>query len=155
MARARSARTRSFRGVQFRSDKNITSNLEKNSHILLPIKEKVDEAADAARDFAPVLTGAYRDSIKSDSVMVMDGINRKSVYRLLATDFKAGWIEFGTSRMPAFAVLRRAIESVGLHFISDISVSQTHPVKALKTIQVRSHMRGGKKVRGYSRTVKG
>lgn len=68
------------------------------------------DAADTARMEAPVDTGAYRDSISSEA-----GVEGVSAYgRVIAADFKANWIEFGTIRHPARAVLRRAVESVGL-----------------------------------------
>ncbi len=72
--------------------------------------ERADLAAVRAREIAPVDTGAYRDSIEGQSGW------RNSIAwgRLNAQDFKAGWIEFGTSRWPAHATLRLACESTGL-----------------------------------------
>ncbi len=69
-------------------------------------------SADEAQAVAPVKTGAYAASIgvTNDG----DGV------RLVATDWKANWIEFGTgapSPTPAFAPLRRGCEAAGLKFV--------------------------------------
>jgi O-succinylbenzoate synthase len=53
-------------------------------------------AAAHARSIAPVVSGDYRDSIEAEGP------------DLVATDFKAHWIEFGTVRTRAQAVLRTA-----------------------------------------------
>ena len=61
---------------------------------------------DEAKATAPVLTGAYRDSLAT-RVVGLDGI----VY----SDIEyAPYLEFGTSDTPTFATLRRASESVSL-----------------------------------------
>ena len=67
-------------------------------------------AAVAARSIAPVATGDYRNSIEGES-----GVEGgKAIGRVSARDFKSGWIEFGTSKWAAHAVLRRAIDAIGL-----------------------------------------
>lgn len=99
----------------FREDLHITQNLNKHRMIGKPLKEKVEEAAQIAREIAPVKTGAYRDGILTDQVLT-DG---KWITRLVGSDFKSGWIEFGTKRMPAFATLRTAMEAAGLHVIAN------------------------------------
>ncbi|MGH2651415.1 MAG: HK97 gp10 family phage protein [Actinomycetota bacterium] len=62
----------------------------------------------AAQSHAPVQTGKYRDSIE-----VEDG-DLPGTKRVVAHDFKANWIEFGTVDTPAFAPLRTAADSLGL-----------------------------------------
>lgn len=70
-----------------------------------------EEGADRAKEAAPVLSGDYKESIKGEGGFNEEG---KAVGRVWSDDFKAGWIEFGTLYLPARAVLRRAVESVGL-----------------------------------------
>lgn len=71
---------------------------------------KADMAAEKAKDIAPVETGAYRDSIEGQSGFA-DNAARG---RVVARDFKAGWIEFGTWKWPAHATLRLGAEAAGL-----------------------------------------
>lgn len=49
------------------------------------------------------MPGDYRDSIEG-LVLFVDGAWRG---RVVARDYKAHWIEYGTSRMPKFATMRR------------------------------------------------
>jgi hypothetical protein len=65
-------------------------------------------AASTARGLAPVDTGAYRDSIGSESGLE-GGERMANVY---ADAEHAQYVEFGTSRVPPFAVLRRAAETL-------------------------------------------
>lgn len=66
----------------------------------------VDQVAHAAQALAPVLTGAYRNSIQTDK----NGING-AVY----SDIRyAVYLEFGTSDTPTFATLRRASETANI-----------------------------------------
>lgn len=68
-----------------------------------------NKIADTAKSIAPVRTGAYRDSIEG-----IDGLEKSEVLgRVIAKDFKAHWIEFGTTDTPTFAVLRKAAELNG------------------------------------------
>lgn len=77
--------------------------------ILLPLlKIKADLALRRARAIAPVDTGTFRDSLQV-AVGVDDGVARA---RLFSDDDeeKVIALEFGTSRTPTFATLRRAID---------------------------------------------
>jgi hypothetical protein len=73
------------------------------------IEHYSEQLADGARDAAPVLTGAYRNSIQvemeTEGGMVIGVVSANVDY--------AGWIEFGTSDTPAFAPMRRGIDRVG------------------------------------------
>jgi hypothetical protein len=61
---------------------------------------------DEAKATAPVLTGAYRNSLEK-RVVGLDGI--------VFSDIEyAPYLEFGTSDTPTFATLRRASEDVSL-----------------------------------------
>jgi hypothetical protein len=65
---------------------------------------------DAARSLAPVESGDYRAGIKAQRT--------KGGARVLSTDFKSTWIEFGapSRNLPARWILRSAAESLGLTF---------------------------------------
>jgi hypothetical protein len=70
------------------------------------------EVAEQARQLAgreAYQSGDYQRSIQSASGIEPGG----AVGRVNAGDDKAGWIEFGTKRQPARAILRRAAEAVG------------------------------------------
>ena len=67
--------------------------------------------AEEARNLAPVLTSAYYDSIEG----VVGFEEGKLVARVIASDYKAWWIEAGTEDTPAFAPLARGAEAVGYH----------------------------------------
>ena len=69
---------------------------------------KAREAAQYARERAPVATGAYRDSIEADVVEEDDGWKG----RVVADVPYAVYLEFGSSDTPAFATLRRAGEAI-------------------------------------------
>lgn len=66
------------------------------------------DVAEHVKSFAPEGTGAFHDSIDSDS----DG--EQTVVR--STDFAAHLIEFGSVNNPAYAPFRRAIATVGLRY---------------------------------------
>lgn len=69
-----------------------------------------EDVADRAQSIAPVLTGAYRDSIHAESGI--EGGTARG--RVVADDEAAPYIEFGTSDTPTFATLRRALEGTGI-----------------------------------------
>ena len=64
-----------------------------------------------AQAIAPVDTGRYRDGIKFEKTMLGA--------RVIATDQKSAWIEFGipSRNQQAQFILRRAAEAVGLKFV--------------------------------------
>jgi len=74
------------------------------------LKEVAEEIASNARDLAPELSGDYKAGIS----VVAGEEDGESLARVNANDWKSGLIEFGTEDTPAFAPLRRAVESVGL-----------------------------------------
>lgn len=73
--------------------------------------EVAERGASAARENAPVATGAYRDGIEAQ---VGIGTQGSVTGRVNAKDFKSAFVEFGTYKWPAHATLRRAVESIGL-----------------------------------------
>lgn len=68
--------------------------------------------AAAAYQAAPFKTGHYRDSIK---VVAYPG---DGVVKVVATDFKSNWIEFGTATgFPTWAPLRAGVASAGFRLV--------------------------------------
>jgi hypothetical protein len=79
---------------------------------------KAEDAVEIAKSIAPVVTGAYRDSIHPER----GAEGPVAVAYVVASDYKAIWIEFGTEDpvpTPAFAVLRRSIDGIGLLISED------------------------------------
>jgi hypothetical protein len=67
-------------------------------------RERAEQAADIARSNAPVGKGDYRDSI---------GVEQEGdTVQLVARDFKAHWIEWGTIHNRAFGTLTNAAQEV-------------------------------------------
>lgn len=73
-------------------------------------KEAAEKIARVARETAPVQDGDYRDGIVTQQT--------RTGYRVVATDQKSAWIEFGipSRNVPAKFNLRRAVESAGYRF---------------------------------------
>lgn len=95
----------------FIPNKSFPAELEREPEYTSGLAGETEKAAAAARSFAPVRTGAYRDSIQ----VVKDG---RKVY-LSAKDFKANWIEFGSINNPPSAPLRRGVRAAGLKYVAD------------------------------------
>ena len=73
--------------------------------------EMAEKVAVLCRAIAPVDTGRYRDGIKAEKTF--------GGARVIATDQKSAWIEFGIPSRghEAQFILRRAAEAVGLKFV--------------------------------------
>ena len=73
--------------------------------------QMAEKVRDLAKAIAPVVTGRYRDGIKAEKTTLGA--------RVIATDNKSTWIEFGipSRNHEAQFVLRRAAEAVGLKFV--------------------------------------
>lgn len=78
------------------------------------VEQAAELAAGLARRLAPVLSGAYRDSIHAE----VDIRSGKPVGMVIADDFKANWIERGarspTATTPARHPLQRGVEGTGV-----------------------------------------
>lgn len=98
--------------MRFVYDPKCEELLKRTPQMVARLKVAADDSAEAARGIAPVMTGEYRDSIEGEAG-IENGVAKG---RVNAHNFKAHWIEFGTRYWPAHAVLRRAVESVGLRF---------------------------------------
>jgi hypothetical protein len=93
------------------------------------LRPTAEAIAERARTYAPVDSGEYRDSIRvvtgneiGFSLRGKQGqrvrqrlrgrnLNGDSIL-IVAGDFKSHWIEYGTSRRPAIAPLRRAASEI-------------------------------------------
>jgi len=84
--------------------------IEASLFMKVALESAAKMAAGRAKDFAPVDSGDYRDSIVGESV----DVGGRWIGRVWAKDWKSGWIEFGTVREQAHATLRRGCEAVGL-----------------------------------------
>lgn len=97
--------------ARVRIDKTAEYKISTMPGLIPALEERIDMARDIAWIIAPIESGAYKESIETSV-----GYNEKAqvVGRLLATDWKAGWIEFGTVGTLAHATLRRSMEAIGL-----------------------------------------
>jgi hypothetical protein len=95
----------------------LTGHLAEHGPMSLLLGEYADEIAQEARRIARAeyyRTGAYLRGIRAEHGLDEHG---ELVGRVVATDFKSHWAEFGTSRMRARHVLRRAAERVGFRVV--------------------------------------
>lgn len=94
--------------MRFRPNRNFDRELQRQASYQARLAQAAEPAAEQAKQFAPVRTGDYRDSIKA--VADAEGV------RVQATDWKANWIEFGSIHNPVFAPLRKGVRAAGLRF---------------------------------------
>jgi hypothetical protein len=80
--------------------------------MVLAMKSRAEAGIEESRAIAPVVTGEYRDGLVAEAGI--EGTPPTAKGRMNAKKFTSGWIEFGTSRMAAQAVLRRGAEAAGL-----------------------------------------
>jgi hypothetical protein len=73
---------------------------------IAPVGESGQGGAYSGKKGKPRHPGDYRDSLTYE---IHEGRTRMSL-RILSTDFKAGWIEKGTKKMPKHAVLSRTLD---------------------------------------------
>ncbi len=98
----------------FLPNRGMANELESDPGVAENLISLGEQAVSIAQGMAPRLSGDYANSIR-----VVTGINDdgKAVVRVLADDFKAGWIEKGTGPpgpTPASAPLRRGVEAAGV-----------------------------------------
>lgn len=93
---------------------NLESKLHTFPKVVAGTRAAAVAIAERARELAPVDTGAYRDGI------IVNPPNEKGVARVLSTDNKSSWIEFGTGAPghDGKFVIRTAAESLGYKFIT-------------------------------------
>jgi hypothetical protein len=96
--------------VSFEPDQDLNENLHRMPEIQTSARTIAAEIAAAAREIAPVVDGNYRDGILIQET--------RSGWRVLASDQKSSWVEFGipSRGQPAHFTLRRAVEAAGYKF---------------------------------------
>ena len=109
--------TGQFRGAGGRFVPNPVgiAQLANTTGMMQALQDEAEKIAEAARELArsdAFQTGAYMRSIKG--VAGFDKAAKTMVGRVNAFDFKAAWIEFGSSKIqPARHILTRAAEALG------------------------------------------
>jgi hypothetical protein len=73
---------------------------------IAPVGEPGEGGAYSSKKAKPRQPGDYRDSLTYE---IHEGRTRMSL-RILSKDFKAGWVEKGTRKMPKYAVLSRTLD---------------------------------------------
>lgn len=107
-------------GVRFRPNRPGIAALAASPGMVREMRARAEAGAEGAKQAwvssgpHPYETGEYVNSIEA-AAGVEDGI---AMGRVNAHDPTAGYIEFGTSDTPAFAPLRRGVESTGLRVYS-------------------------------------
>lgn len=90
--------------VTIRMNPGYAAILQREPGVRRVERERAEQAADIARSSAPRRTGAYADSITVEQ--------EGDTVQLLASDFKAHWIEWGTIHNRAFGTLTNASQEV-------------------------------------------
>ncbi len=101
-----------------RLEAEVTGHLAEHGPLSRVLGEEAERIARRARQIARgefYATGAYTRSIQADSGLDEHG---QLVGRVYATDWKAHWAEFGTSRMRAHHILARAAQQVGFRVLA-------------------------------------
>ena len=96
--------------ITFTPNPRLEKELHKFTDVAVGVRSAADAIAARAREMAPAQSGAYREGI------IVNQPNGKGVARVVATDQKSAWIEFGTSSQPPVFNLRQAVQSLGLEF---------------------------------------
>jgi hypothetical protein len=96
----------------FRYNRAIEGAVRRHPKVRDRLQATVNDLVPVAKGNAPTLTGDYVDSIDGIVYMAADGLRG----RLLARDWKAGLIEFGTVDTPAFHPLQMAAQASGLRW---------------------------------------
>ena len=96
--------------IEIHVDPQIEVHLRRLSAVEEATMEVAKKIAERARDTAPVASGAYKASIKVEDF--------RGGARVIATDPKSAWIEFGAPARGVAArfVLRNAAASLGFKF---------------------------------------
>lgn len=102
--------------VRFEKDPLAERKLESWPGLIPELEPIVKNAESVAVLISPVETGKYKESLESAVGYDERG---KVLGRLFSKDWKAHWIEFGTIKEPAHAVLRRAFNYSGLKVVAN------------------------------------
>lgn len=98
-------------GIKFVPAPMVERKLAAWDGLIPELEMRVKAAELVAVAMAPIESGRYMESITSEV-----GFDEKAkiIGRLKADDWKAIWIEYGTSKTPAHGTLRRSMEAIGL-----------------------------------------
>ena len=94
--------------VRFVYRRAVEPELRRERGVRERVTDAAEEVASAAKSYAPVRTGVYRDSIVTESELTDEGY----VARTRATAPYAAFIEFGTNDTQAYAPLQRGLDAV-------------------------------------------
>lgn len=89
---------------------NLTKELHSFPDVQSATLEIAERIAEEARLSAPAVTGRYRDGIKVDKP------TKSGVARVISTDQKSAWVEFGNGHQDGQFIFRNAVEALGLKF---------------------------------------
>lgn len=100
------------------NDDVLNARVAKLAAVHQAAHDAAEKIAETARGTAPEVSGDYKNGI-----IVQDfgsPSSRKAGARVLASDFKSAWIEFGVPErgIPATFNLRNAVDSAGFKFKS-------------------------------------
>ena len=94
--------------AEFEYDPSFERAIVREAQMGAFLGEKAEAGVQEARAIAPVASGEFRDSIHPEVVLGPDGYEG----RIVSDDPKWFWLEYGTSRTPTFATLRRALDAL-------------------------------------------
>lgn len=95
--------------IRFERNNRTINEIKRQASYEQAVARLAEDVAQNARDVAPVHTGAYRDSIKTEGSVVY------------SDDPFGHLVEFGSVNNPAYAPLRRGAEAAGLRIDEDPS----------------------------------
>lgn len=90
-------------------NQTLDQDLERSDIFEDDLREIAQQIVDKFRDTAPRKTGAYADSAEAQT----GRLGTAMIGRVVVKDYKANWLEYGTSQRSLQAPLRRAIEAAG------------------------------------------
>lgn len=99
---------------RYKPNPNLARMLVRTPQMIETLKVRAEEVADAVREIAPVGKSKPGEHYV-DQIEAVAGLeNGQATGRVNANKFTAGFLEFGTIHNRPFAILRRALESLGL-----------------------------------------
>jgi len=96
-------------GTRYVPNQTLDKDFRESDVIRDDLLEVAQEIVDRFQATAPRRSGAYADSAEAQVGL----LGRETVARVVVKDYKANWLEFGTSIRPMQAPLRRAVEGAG------------------------------------------
>lgn len=97
---------------------SLDPHLQEKLHTFPTVSTNTQKAAEQIAEMAKdlsmehYLTGRYREGI----IVNKPTLESRGVARVLATDQKSSWMEFGNYQHPGYMILRNAVELCGYSF---------------------------------------